>query len=325
MFYPILPMLSLSKRITLTLLLCLISYSTYAQREQFVLRSEFSPLTDISTGPANNLSNAQVQAFSQYIAYGKRSILNKQGTAILTSTFSYRYTQLSYDFDNSGGPVPAEAVAVNEYLNELKADGLNLHQLQADLLYMKVLNRDWMLYGLARPTLMSDLDGIDLEDFRLELAFFTEYGFSRKFRGGLGLSRSSGFGRVLWIPLARVLYRPARKILIDGVLPSRLDAWYIPSKKWELGIGASLIGGQFSVGENALSGDQFGWANGIAALQVKRLLKGKWYAQVDAGFSLVPRQEITDYDFGIFPTRDILLDLEPDPMPVFRAGVFRVF
>lgn len=291
--------------------------SAYAQREQLIIRTEFAPASNLAGG-------GEVEQFSHFFSYARRDLLNKNGTAILTSTLSYRQTQLNYDF-GFGDVITTEINPPRDYRFALQQDGLTLHTLQADFLFMKILNRKWMLYALGRPVMLSDFDGVDVEDFRFEAAVFTEYGFSRKFRAGLGLSRSSSFGRVLWIPLARILYRPARKVLIDGILPSRLDAWYIPSKQWELGLGLSLVGGQFSVGENALGGNQFGWANGLATLQVKRLIQGKWYAQLDAGFSLVPRQEITDYDFGLFPARDILLDFEPDPMPVFRAGIFRVF
>jgi|AntAceMinimDraft_1070359.scaffolds.fasta_scaffold07543_3 hypothetical protein len=290
-----------------------------AQREQFVVRTEFAPSTQL--GFFDNIEADQVRTFSQFIAFGKRSVLDKKGTAVLTSTFSYRHTHLDYN-------IPTGAFGDNPnvpFYREINANGLTLHQIQADFLYMKVLNKKWMLYALGRPAMMSDLEDITIEDFRFEAAVFTEYGFSRKFRGGLGLSRSSAFGRVLWIPLARILYRPQRKILIDGILPSRLDAWYIPSKKWELGVGVSLIGGQFSVSDQNLGGNQFGWANGIAAFQVKRLVKGKWYAQLDAGFSIIPRQELTDYNFRLFPSREILSDLDPDPMPVFRFGFFKVF
>lgn len=291
-----------------------------AQREQFIVRTEFAPATNMRFNDA--FERDQVTTFSHFIAYGKRSILDKKGTAVLTSTLSYRFTQLQYDIpSNTFG----ERTPITEYYTALDQNGLSLHQLQADFLYMKILNKKWMLYALGRPAMMSDFEDLTLEDFRIEAAVFTEYGFSRKFRGGLGLSRSSAFGRVLWVPLARILYRPQRNILIDGVLPSRLDAWYIPSKKWELGVGVSLIGGQFSISDQNLGGNQFGWANGIAALQVKRLVKGKWYAQLDAGFSLIPRQELTDYDFRLFPSREILSDLSPDPMPVFRFGFFKVF
>lgn len=307
--------------LTLVLLLVIASQTKLeAQREQFIIRSEYSPTTSLNL--ENGSAADEVQSFSQFIAFGKRSILNKKGTAVLTSTLSYRFTQLQYDISsNTLGKRTADAA----FLADLDQNGLELHQLQADFLYMKILNRKWMLYALGRPSMMSDLEDVTMDDFRLEAAVFTEYGFSRKFRGGLGLSRSSAFGRVLWVPLARILYRPQRKILIDGILPSRLDAWYIPSKKWELGVGVSLIGGQFSVSDQNLGGNQFGWANGIAALQVKRLVKGKWYAQLDAGLSIIPRQELTDYNFRLFPSRDILSDLDPDPMPVFRFGFFKVF
>lgn len=305
-------------------LLFLLPAVLQAQREQIVLRSEFSP--SVSLADYDGYSG-EVQTFSQVVSFAKRSILDKKGTAVLTSTLSYRYTDLQYSVEPVARiqPVPSP-FPVLDYRDQIAQDGIQLHQFQASFLYMKILNRKWMLYALGRPSMMTDLDDVDGQDFRFEAAVFTEYGFSRKFRAGLGISRSSAFGRVLWVPLARILYRPARKVLIDGILPSRLDAWYIPSKQWELGFGLSLVGGQYSINEdNPLGGNQFGWANGLAAFQVKRLLKGKWYAQVDAGVSLIPRQEITDYDFRLFPTRDILYDLDPDPMPVFRVGVFKVF
>lgn len=295
-----------------------------AQREKIILRSEFSPATSLAS---NGGVNGNVNTFSQFVSWASRKVLDKKGTAILTSTYSYRYTDLNYDFEPEFTiqPEPLPVIPDLDFRRALNENGIQLHAFQASYLYMKILNRKWMLYALGRPSFFSDLDGITMDDFRFEGAVFTEYGFSRKFRAGLGISRSSGFGRVLWIPIARILYRPARKILIDGILPSRLDAWYIPSKEWELGLGLSLVGGQYSVGENALNGNQFGWANGLASAQVKRLLKGKWYAQFDVGISLIPRQEMTNYDFNLLPSRDILYDLDPNPMPVFRAGVFKVF
>lgn len=304
-------------------LLMLLTTGLFAQREQIVVRSEFFPA--VATDPSSG-TNGEVSAFSQFFALGKRSVLNEEGSAVLTSTLSYRYTSLNYTFDSPGLPVNGDPEGM--YRTDLANNGVDLHLIRADLLYMKILNRKWLLYALGRPMMASDLDGVDIEDFRLEAAVFTEYRFGRKFRGGLGISRSSSFGRVLWVPLARIFYRPARKVLIEGILPSRLDAWYIPSKNWEYGLGVSLIGAQFSVSENnALNGNQFGWANGIASLQVKRLLKGKWYAQVDAGLSIIPRQELIDYDFNFFPSwnPDLRFELNPDPTPVIRVGFFKVF
>ncbi|MEO1021926.1 MAG: DUF6268 family outer membrane beta-barrel protein [Bacteroidota bacterium] len=305
-----------------------------AQREEFVFRTEFFPATGLAqqSADASTRYEGEVTGYSQYLSIADRSVLNKKGTSLLTSKFSYRYTSLSYSFEEQQLttipvqpviPVPNETMA---YVTELDENGMQLHLIQADFLLMRSLNKKWLLYTLARPMLATDFDGITLDAARVEAAIFTEYRFSRKFRGGLGLSRSSGFGRVLWIPLARVFYRPTKRILVDGILPSRVDAWYLPNKQWEVGLGVSLIGAQFSVNEDTYgSADQLGWANGITSLQVKRLLKGKWYAQFDAGISVVPRQEFTRYDYNLFPTRDVIFDLDPDLTPVLRFGVFKTF
>lgn len=295
--------------------------NAFGQREQLILKTEIFPSVDVELPNGDG----SVAGFSSLIAVGNRSVLNEKGTAVLTTTLQYRNVMLNYEGTLDPSRALTPDVVFNNYLIE---NGMNLHLIQADFLLMKVLNKKWMLYGLARPAVMSDFGDPDFQDFRVEAAVFTEYRFGSKFRGGLGISRSSAFGRILWIPLARVVYRPARQFLIEGVLPSRLDAWYLPSKNWEIGLGLALLGGQFRVGDSELTSigaDQFGWANGVAALQVKRLLSGKWYAQVDAGLSIVPRQEFTEYDYRVFPTREMLWEGNPAPTPVFRAGIFKVF
>lgn len=308
--------------IILGLLLLLVSTNLFAQREQFILKTEIFPTTNVTLP----FGEGEVAGFSSMMAFGNRSVLNEKGTSVLTSTLRYMNTQLNYDGIEPNGTAQDIETTNRVMLNrQLINDGIQLQMLQTEFLLMQVLNKEWMLYGLARPTLFTDFQDPSFQDFRFEAAFFTEYRFGRKFRGGLGLSRTSSFGRVLWIPLVRVVYKPARKIQIDGILPSRLDMWYIPSKEWELGFGLALLGGQFRISDSPIGANQFGWANGVAAFQVKRLLSGKWYVQADAGISLVPRQEFTDYDYKLFPTREILFDLEPDSMPVFRLGIFKVF
>jgi hypothetical protein len=174
-----------------------------------------------------------------------------------------------------------------------------------DFLALRTLNDRHTLAVAVRPGLFGDLRGGLGDDFRVEGAVFVDRVVTPRTTVGLGMSYTSNFGRVLPVPVLHVVHRRGRRLLVDGLLPSRLDVWYFPRKGLELGVNAQLSGFQYHLetdpqvpvlrplpgggAEFAFQPNTLQLANAIVGPQVRWNPVGKWYLSLDAGVTVLRR------------------------------------
>jgi hypothetical protein len=110
-----------------------------------------------------------------------------------------------------------------------------------------------------------------------------------------------------------VVHRRGRKMLIDGLLPSRLDVWVFPRKGLELGLNAQLSGFQYHLGDDTaepvplpgsavivIRNSMLQLANATVGPQVRWNPAGKWFLSLDAGVTVVRRLAFGSGDAAAF-------------------------
>ncbi len=276
------------------------SHVALAQREQLGIRFESigsagfkNPLPTLSGSP-------NVSANSVIFNAAFRSLLDAEGSTVLTSGVQYRYTNVSM-------------TGVNGFTSK------DLHMAFADLLLMRGLNDNWALFAAVRPGVFSDFQN-GSTGFRIEGAVFVDNFISETTTLGFGLSRTSLFGRDLIIPVVHLIYVPSASVLIDCLLPGRADFWYYPSKTWELGVNFSFGGTLYETGQRAggtfASADRFAFAQLTGGPVVRYNLLDKTYLSLEAGMTLTRRAELTNSSI-VSGTR--LLGVEtPAPVQAFN-------
>ncbi|MFQ3596994.1 MAG: DUF6268 family outer membrane beta-barrel protein [Chloroherpetonaceae bacterium] len=254
----------------------------FAQREQVGLRVEnfgssgFSnPLVAVAS------PNPRFSAQQAHLNFNFRTILGEEGETVIYNGFQYRFLRANFDdvvFANLAYP------STREY-----------HFLFYDFLVLHSLSDAYTLVATLRPGIFSDFKNLTREHFRLEGAFFIDRQMSESLTLGLGIARSSNFGRVLLLPIVHVLYFGGSSYMLDVLLPSRAELWFYPTKSLEAGVNLSLSGSQYAIGEaNSLSANQFGFANATVSPIARYNLFSKFYLSTELGYTFVRRVELVD-------------------------------
>lgn len=272
------------RRATFLALCLFLSPALLAQREQAIFRYERFGTTTFSDPEPRRLSpNARFAASQAQLNANVRTILGEEGETVIYNGFQYRY--LLAEFENvalfAPQPVP--------YRDK------EFHFLFYDLLILHSLSDAYTLVATLRPGVFSDFKNITREHFRLEGAFFIDKQMSESFTLGLGVARSSNFGRVLILPILHALYFGGSTWMLDVLLPSRAELWFYPTKSLEAGINLALSGSQYAIGErDPFSANQFGFANATIGPILRYNLFSKFYFSAEAGYAFVRRVELVN-------------------------------
>ncbi|MGQ9806809.1 MAG: DUF6268 family outer membrane beta-barrel protein [Chlorobiales bacterium] len=272
------------------LFFCFFPSLLFAQREQAGLRFEefgsagFSnPLVRLVSG-----ENARLNARQAHLNVSLRTIVGEEGETIITNGFQYRLLRVM--FDDVIFPSIGDTTVVYSYPTEQ-----DYHFLFYDFLVLHSLSDAYTLVATLRPGIFSDLKNLKRDHFRLEGAFFVDKQMSDNFTLGLGIARSSNFGRVLILPIVHVLYFGGSSFMLDILLPSRAELWFYPTKSLEAGVNVSLSGSQYAIGEeNPLSANQFGFANATVSPILRYNLFSKLYLSTELGYTFVRRVELVN-------------------------------
>jgi hypothetical protein len=281
-----------------------------AQREQLSFRVEQFGRSDArESGGGTGRTGFDTRQFTVTAAH--RSVLGADGSTVLVNGLFYRQSEI-------GLVTPA-------------GFDRRLHAIYYDLLALRTLDDKHTLAVAIRPGFFGNLEHELGEQFRVEGAVFVDRIVTPRTTLGLGMSYTSNFGRVIPVPVVHIVHRRGRKVLVDGLLPSRLDVWYFPRKGVELGLNAQLSGFQYYVGEPSRNGapspmpasaiqvrnPEIQLANATIGPQLRWNAAGKWYLSAEAGTTVVRR-----FSFGI---GDREVALEPNAAVFGRVGVQRMF
>ncbi len=261
----------------------------FAQREQAGLRVEHFGSSRLST-PLLPLASpdARFSAQQAHLNFNFRTILGEEGETVIYNGFQYRFLRAT--FDDVVFPYLGSFLILYPY-----PPTREYHFLFYDFLVLHSLSDTYTLVATLRPGVFSDFKNLTREHFRLEGAFFIDRQMSESLTLGLGIARSSNFGRVLLLPIVHVLYFGGSSYMLDVLLPSRAELWFYPTKSLEAGVNLSLSGSQYAIGEeNPLSANQFGFANATVSPIVRYNLFSKLYLSTELGYTFVRRVELVN-------------------------------
>ncbi len=277
------------------------SSSVWAQGEKLGVRIEYRGLAGLND-PSPQLSDSiEVGRFDLGLNASSKLKIDKKklGLTTLTLGAEYRYTRLNYnDFELPDG-------------NSLAED---LHMLRLQIDYMKVFKQKWILSIFFRPGIFSDFQEVSWEHFRIEGLALLDYRKSQQTLIGFGVARSANFGRVLVLPVFHYLHR-GPKFAVDMLIPSRIDVGWI-NKKWYYGLGGSLSGNQFRLGnlQNGFDGkNTVGVSDFTLGPKIRYNTAPKSYVFLTGGFTALRRWEFSDDD-------DVIQDLDPNLTWFLRTG-----
>jgi len=275
--------------------------SLSAQRERFTLRVEVLGGTTVSL-PAGATAREEFAQQSIQATLGHR-LVRDQGNTIVVIGGQWRGVRAA---------LPRERARL---LSGNTFDAFtNLQVVAADLLVLRTLGTRHTMVGVLRP-------GFYGENFRVEGAAFVDRIVSARTTIGAGLSYASSFGKLLPIPVVHVVSRPSRRVLVDALLPSRGDIWWMPRKGLDLGFNASLIGANYGLpdAQRIAGGDALWLANATVGPQVRWAPRGgKWQLTADAGMTVLRRLEYARGGRSV-------ADLAPGNVPFARLGAQRLF
>ncbi|TAE34194.1 MAG: hypothetical protein EAZ92_00245 [Candidatus Kapaibacterium sp.] len=275
------------------------SSAVFAQREQAGIRYEFFGPRSIPAATPNLFNGGQVGMSLLTINGGFQLQLDKEGSSVLNNQFIYR---------NATANFPTSKDAQGNFTNT----SLTGHAIYYEGLFLQTLSEKFQLALAVRAGLFSDMNNIGLSHFRAEPIAFLDWFVDDKFILGAGFAYgTSNFGRLVNTPLLHIYWIPSPEILVDALLPTRLDVWYYPTKQLDVGLSIALNGAQFQLGQapniqgidrtltapSVNSGlvrrtadiDQFYFANATIGPNIRYNVFEKTYISLEGGYSLVRR------------------------------------
>jgi hypothetical protein len=303
----------------------IIPASLKAQREQAGLRFEqygsttltkaivatdkFPKWLDTITPPLNINGREYTNSVLMFNA-GVQMNLDNDGSTVLTNTIAYRNVRI-------GLPVQRSLSVTDQTLN--------VHFLAYEGTLLRTLSDKFQLVANVRAGIFSDMKNVDAKHLRIEPTAFVDYFVSDELTLGLGLAyNTSNFGRLITVPILHVFYIGGSEFLIDGIIPSKIDFWYYPSKTWEIGLSVGLYGSQFRLGErpqyegiymnNPENINTLMFANATAGPIVRYNLFDKAFLSAEGGLTVTRRAILGDSD------RNTILDLAPGRTWFTRIG-----
>jgi hypothetical protein len=188
-------------------------------------------------------------------------------------------------FDHDGWP-QATPAADEAYLIDL---GLAVqHQLSAR----------WALRADLSPSLASDFDQtLATDDFVLQGAVLAIRQTSPHFAAGFGAAYSTVFGSPIPIPLV-LLQGSGDGWRAEALLPSNVQAWWVPSERVEMGLSVEALGSRHRLGAHeGLLDRPYAEALTLTAGPSVNVRLTPWLrVGLDSGVSLYRQVRVTDGD-----------------------------
>ncbi|MBL7997396.1 MAG: hypothetical protein JNL32_02045 [Candidatus Kapabacteria bacterium] len=304
-------------------LLALSSPGVFAQREQAGIRYETYGATTLKNVQVQNsgikidtlagqrLNGQEYSNSVLMVNAGFQSSLDNDGSTLLTNSIGYRNVRIGLPVQRS---------------TQVAATALNVHFLAYEGTLLRTLSDKFQLVANVRAGVFSDMKNVDVNHLRIEPTAFLDYFVSDELTLGLGFAyQTSNFGRLISVPVLHVFYIGGSEFLIDGILPSKIDFWYYPSKTWEIGLNVGLYGSQFRLGERPVydgvymdGAEQINtlmFANATAGPMVRYNLFEKAYLSAEGGYTVTRRAILGDSN------RNSIIDFAPGGSWFTRIGI----
>jgi hypothetical protein len=223
--------------ITLNLFLLISTDRIYAQpKPSFSVSYDYSPAQkfDKPTMASSELgtdsvsladAEVEVKTLSAAVSY---PLVFSEGKTVFINELSYQRLDFTYHNwpDGIGDTNPDQ-----------------LHSLRYTLILRQVLSERWYMLALVTPGLASDLkaDNITRDDFTFEAAAVFVRKFNDRWSLGFGAAVSNQFGEPIPLPVVAFEWNNGGKLRANGILPSSMEFWYLPSQRVELGL---VVGGE---------------------------------------------------------------------------------
>ncbi len=286
---------------TAALALATVAGELGAQRERAIVRVETFGSSNI-TVPAGTAAAPDFGFSALHAQAAHRMILDGGSTMLVLGGI---FRRVEADLPATGATAPAATT---------------LDVATADLMLARTLSDTRTLFVVLRPGLYGD--GRDAgSQLRVEGAVFVDKIRSPRSTVGYGLSLASAFGRVLPVPVVHVVARPKRQVMVDALLPSRADVWWLPRRGLDIGFGAALTGAQYALSADTRIGtaDRLQLANATLGPQLRWAPRGgKLQITADAGTTVLRR---AIYSKG----NDEVADLAPGNVGYARLGLQWLF
>jgi hypothetical protein len=121
-----------------------------------------------------------------------------------------------------------------------------LHAASYTLLLQHRLSQKWSVWGLATPSLASDLEAeVSENDFNFQTAGILIHQFSERFSLGLGAAYTTQFGSGGVVPVVAFDWNNGKNLMARAIVPTTVEFWYRPGAAVDLGLLVSGDGNNF--------------------------------------------------------------------------------
>jgi hypothetical protein len=153
-------------------------------------------------------------------------IVFAQGKTVIVNTISYQLIEFRY--------------------HELEFPLERLQSASYTLMLQQRLSQKWSLWGLATPTLASDLRSeISEKDFNFQAAGIVIRHFSQQLSIGLGAAYTTQFGNGAVVPILALDWNNGKNLMAKAILPANLEFWYRTGARLDVGLVISGDGNNF--------------------------------------------------------------------------------
>jgi hypothetical protein len=218
--------------------------------------------------------------------------INLGGDFSLLPTFRYEGTFLRYDGTLPGFPVGDE----------------DLHSLELPLWLLHSTKESPWIYGAwLKPSLSTDFDHIDSDDFFMDVAIGAGYKFSDKFYLGGGAALFDAFGNESLIPGPAFFWMPREDVRVQLLGPAFTATWEATTN-WRFSFDVRSAGGAWNIDDNNQS-RTLDFSSYRAGLHVHRRICDTWWVEGGTGITFGNEIELTTPD-GLGLNEAVLGDLD---------------
>ena len=214
------------------------------------------------------------------------------GDFTLLPTFRYEGTFLRYE------DTPAFFPVGDEDLHSLELPLYLLHMRQGS---------PWLFGAWIQPSLSTDFDHIDSDDFFLDMAVGAAYKFSDRLYIGGGVAGLDLFGNESFIPGPGFVWMPTDEIMVRLIGATFVAEWQA-TEDWKFGIDVRSAGGVWNIDDNNQS-RTLDFTSYRAGIHAQRRIVDTWWVEGGAGFTFANEIDLrTPGGLGLY--ENVLGDLD---------------